>query len=216
MNSAEESLLMFIRRHGPGTVLLMAAVIAASTAVALAAGETSRSSARETKDDDALTVGALAQLVVFEIAIEPPVAGYDEFYSLRVMGAFGYETSRGIEQPARMGDLREMLSSLGLEGRTGSPDDALSRGRATRTLSAVRDSLPKVRVPEGKRRGERVRKRRVHRPGPCLDDFHQCRRDCLQKSPSGRSHNQLGSCMRRCQRARKSCQANEDLSFTGP
>ncbi len=207
---------MFIRRHGPALILFMAAVIAASTAVALAADGTSRSSAREGKDDDALTVGALAQMIVSEIAIEPPVAGYGEFYSLRVMGAFGYETSRGIDEPATVGDLGEMLSSLGIQGRTGRPDEALLRDRAARTLSSLRGSLPKVRVPEGRRRGERLRVRREHQPSPCLDDFHQCRRDCLQKSPAGRSHNQLGSCMRECQKARKSCEANEALSLTGP
>ena len=115
-----------------------------------------------------------------------------------------------------MDDLRGMLSSLGLEGRTGRPGEALSRERAARTLSAVRGSLPKVRIPEGRRRGEKLRTRRAHMPGPCLDDFHQCRRDCLQKSPSGRSHGQLGSCMRACQQARKSCQAAALLSLGGP
>lgn len=194
-------------RRSSGFIALIACAaliligFSASSDTALAADKEKK------KAETPLTIGGLAQRLVAEMAIDAPVGGYDETFSVGVMTYIGYKGSGDVDAPATLGDMQSMLKSVGVTSATASPKQALSSQKVESTLNAVRGSLPKFEVPEGRRRHGREtgRKRNTSAPGPCGATFQICRKQCLQKSPSGRSGGVLGGCVKECNQARRQC-----------
>lgn len=160
-----------------------------------------------------LTVGALARMMVKEAALDPPVRGYDQFVSLRVLNSYGYRTPEDPDRQATVGDLGEMLDGFGIANTTSSPLLPLTLAHAQRVIQKARPGIPRFRVPEGSTKTE-SREDREESQDQCNIDFQQCRRDCNVQSPSGRSRNEIGTCMRTCAAVRKSCRAAQVLNLT--
>jgi hypothetical protein len=151
----------------------------------------------------ALTLGGLARMVVSEVALNAPAGGFDESFSMGVVLSTGYEGRKNLADPATVGDLRAMLSALGVEAGTGRPEETLTAAQARRTLTGVRGALPRFEVPPVDERAG-VSTGNPDRPGPCHVARQACIQDCLSKSPSGTGGTRPG-CIQECQAAFRRC-----------
>lgn len=149
-----------------------------------------------------LTVGGLAKLVVAEVAVNSPKGGFDERFSLGVMGAVGFDATRSPDAPATLADLKAMLSVFDVETSTQNPQEALTVSRVTQTLNSVRSTLPHFAVPvSGKHAAANATD---PTPGPCLIAFFACKAKCRTMSFSGTGGTLFG-CFSECNLALTKC-----------
>jgi hypothetical protein len=184
-------------------VFIAAIAVGALTLAALAETGSPARKGGIPSSSDAVTIGALARILVSEVATNAPVGGFGEKFSMDVISAVGYQGRVGSSSPATVGDLQSMLSSLGIDAATSHPEEMLTSVRVSQTLNSVRTALPHFQVPEDFRRdgGDRGD---PEKPGPCQVARQVCVHGCLNRSPSGTGGTRDG-CIQECQAAFEKC-----------
>src|SRR5882724_7404411 len=153
-----------------------------------------------------LTVGGLAKSLVSEISVNAPAGGLDEVNSLGILDAAGYKLSRSSSSPATIGDLQAMLSIFGVAATSQSPAEALSPERLGMTLTAMRSTLPRFRIPVADDDSPIARDDNPDHPGPCQIAMMACKNKCQEASPSGTGEDGVSGCVQRCQDQFRECQ----------
>ncbi|MBI3449163.1 MAG: hypothetical protein HY049_09635 [Acidobacteria bacterium] len=158
------------------------------------------------KTPPALTVGGLAKSLVSEISVNAPAGGFDEVNSLGILHAVGYKPAHPSSSPATVGDLQAMLSVFGVNATSQSPEDSLSPERLGMTLTAMRSTLPRFRIPVADDDSPIARDDNPDKPGPCQIAMMACRNKCQEASPSGTGEDGISGCVQRCQDQFRQCQ----------
>jgi hypothetical protein len=122
------------------------------------------------------------------------------------MRAVGYDPKRSSDSAATFGDLKAMLSTLGVEATTRKPEDKLTARQVAETLTALRAKMPRFTVPVSDLAKTGPGPEDAS-PGPCQIALQACKASCSEQSPSGTSGGNP-DCIHACNDAYESCRRN--------